>query len=266
MIPESARHHAVPPPNHRPTRPRVVVVIVVADDCPAPDSRLARQEPQQLWPPRRAAERREQVRRGGGNRRRDKGRSRAQRGEAIGALVAEIADVAANLAERGRRGAPAEQEPRGARQRAARGGGPGGGPVARASRGCVTARCVTARPPTSVQRRTSIGVQRLDYVRAVGVYFHRRTARVSDERDEHGRELREVVVVERRRRERGGEVQRMTDSVPDADARGFALGDASIDKHRRAPGRRTARVGVVATRERWRRASRGRRRPEQQRE
>ena len=81
------------------------------------------------------------------------------------------------------------------------------------------------------------------------MYFHRRTARVSDEGDEHGRELREVVVVERRRRERGGEVQRMTDSVPDADARGFALGDASIDEHRRAPGRRGAA--------RWRRCELG---------
>ena len=119
---------------------------------------------------------------------------------------------------------------------------------------------------TSVHRRTSIGVERLDHVRAVGVYFHRRVTRVSDEGDEHCRELREVVVVERRRRERGGEVQRMPDSVPDADARGFALGDASIDENRRAPGRRTARVGVVGTRERWRAAGRGRRRPEQQRE
>ena len=206
-----------------------------------------------------AAERREQVRRGGGNERRHKGGSRTQRGEAIGALVTETSGVAANLAKRRGRGiSPAEQEPRGARQRAAR----GGGRVARAaSRG-------RGRPPFQsfqpFQRRTSIGVQRLDDVRAVGVYFHRRVARVSDERDEHRRELREVVVVKRRRRERGCEVQRMTDSVPDADARGFASGDASIDEHRRAPGRR---VGTrVGTRERRRGAGRGRRRPEQQRE
>ena len=128
----------------QPTRPRRVVVIVVADDCPAPDSRLARQEPQQLWPPRRSAERQEQVRRGGGNRRRDKGRSRAQqmRDAAIGASSLNRKRTTWPRTLRNEVAVGARQRSRslrGARQRA-RGGGPGGGPVARASRGCVTAR------------------------------------------------------------------------------------------------------------------------------